>query len=239
MIRIHLDDQMDAKSLLGAYVCTAVPGEFAWQPGPLAQAVEEGRWVLVEDINMAPGDVLAALLPLLESRTLQLPARGQTLTAAPGFQLIATVTSAPAPSIVLGSTGAAPSSSTAYSQSNMVKEMLGGLWLTVRLDAPSADEEIFILGQVHPGLQPLLPTAVAALNLVQQAGLSASTSGSGALALQAWQIAALTAWQQQALAAMVTAGIAPGTLSLHMGRHFSLRDLFKWCGRMQVSPGPN
>ena len=37
MVRLQLDDQMDAKSLLGAYTCTAVPGEFAWQPGPLTQ----------------------------------------------------------------------------------------------------------------------------------------------------------------------------------------------------------
>ena len=36
-ITVHIDDQMDAKSLLGAYVCTAVPGEFVWQPGPLMQ----------------------------------------------------------------------------------------------------------------------------------------------------------------------------------------------------------
>lgn len=34
---LHLDDQTDVKSMLGAYVCTAVPGEFVWQPGPLAQ----------------------------------------------------------------------------------------------------------------------------------------------------------------------------------------------------------
>ncbi len=38
LIRVHVDDQMDAKALLGAYVCTAVPGEFTWQPGPLTQA---------------------------------------------------------------------------------------------------------------------------------------------------------------------------------------------------------
>lgn len=37
MVRIHLDDQMDSKSLMGAYVCTARPGEFVWQPGPLTQ----------------------------------------------------------------------------------------------------------------------------------------------------------------------------------------------------------
>jgi midasin len=53
MVRITLDDQMDAKSLLGAYVCTATPGEFVWQPGPLTQvrrqsimltAATPGKW---------------------------------------------------------------------------------------------------------------------------------------------------------------------------------------------------
>ena len=38
LVRLQLDDQVDAKSLLGAYVCTAVPGEFVWQPGLLTQA---------------------------------------------------------------------------------------------------------------------------------------------------------------------------------------------------------
>jgi len=42
-----------------------------------AQAVAEGRWVVIEDINMAPADVLAALVPLLESRTLTVASRGE------------------------------------------------------------------------------------------------------------------------------------------------------------------
>ena len=36
-IWIQIDDQMDAKSLVGSYVCTATPGEFRWQLGPLAE----------------------------------------------------------------------------------------------------------------------------------------------------------------------------------------------------------
>ena len=40
MVRIHLDDQVDSKSLMGAYVCTSRPGEFVWQPGPLTQVSE-------------------------------------------------------------------------------------------------------------------------------------------------------------------------------------------------------
>lgn len=41
VIHIHLDDQMDSKGLLGAYVCSAVPGEFVWQPGPLTQVGQD------------------------------------------------------------------------------------------------------------------------------------------------------------------------------------------------------
>ena len=55
----------------------------------------QGRWVLVEDINLAPAEVLAALVPLLERRSLSIAARAESVAAAPGFQLIATVTSAP------------------------------------------------------------------------------------------------------------------------------------------------
>lgn len=51
--------------------------------------------MLVEDINLAPAEVLAALVPLLERRQLAIAARAESVAAAPGFQLIATVTSAP------------------------------------------------------------------------------------------------------------------------------------------------
>ena len=39
MLHVHVDDQMDSKSLLGAYICTSVPGQFSWQPGPLAKVI--------------------------------------------------------------------------------------------------------------------------------------------------------------------------------------------------------
>ena len=58
------------------------------------QAVTEGRWLLVEDINLAPPEVLAALVPLLESRTLHLSQRAQVIRAAPGFQFMASCTTA-------------------------------------------------------------------------------------------------------------------------------------------------
>lgn len=59
------------------------------------QAVTQGRWLLIEDINMAPVEVLAGLVPLLEARQLPLPQRGEVVRAAAGFQLLASVTTAP------------------------------------------------------------------------------------------------------------------------------------------------
>ena len=43
--------------LLGTYVCTDVPGEFRWQAGALTQAVQQGRWAVMEDIDRAPFEV--------------------------------------------------------------------------------------------------------------------------------------------------------------------------------------
>jgi len=77
VVCVHVDDQMDGKSLIGSYVCVAscgcllrcvfvtfgacrctdTPGEFKWQPGALAVAVMKGKLVLLEDIDRAPPDV--------------------------------------------------------------------------------------------------------------------------------------------------------------------------------------
>ena len=32
-------------------------GEFAWQPGVVTQAVADGRWLLIEDVDRAPLEV--------------------------------------------------------------------------------------------------------------------------------------------------------------------------------------
>lgn len=46
MLQLHVDDQIDARALLGAYVCTSVPGEFRWQPGPLLQVRLPTVWLV-------------------------------------------------------------------------------------------------------------------------------------------------------------------------------------------------
>ena len=59
------------------------------QAGLVADVDELGRQRLPVDLGGH------ALVPLLERRTLNIAARAESVSAAPGFQLIATVTSAP------------------------------------------------------------------------------------------------------------------------------------------------
>lgn len=47
-------------------------------------------WLLIEDIDLAPMDVVSMILSLVESHKLFVPGRGETHHAAEGFQLFAT-----------------------------------------------------------------------------------------------------------------------------------------------------
>ncbi|KAJ5081946.1 Midasin [Penicillium alfredii] len=66
MVTLHLNEQTDAKSLLGMYATSSATGSFAWQPGVLTKAAREGRWVLIEDLDRAPSEVLGLILPIIE-----------------------------------------------------------------------------------------------------------------------------------------------------------------------------
>lgn len=91
VVKIHLGEQTDAKLLIGTYTSGEKPGTFEWRSGVLTTAVREGRWVLIEDVDKAPTEVLSILLTLLEKRELSIPSRGEIVKAANGFQLISTV----------------------------------------------------------------------------------------------------------------------------------------------------
>jgi len=136
LIRIHLDDQMDSKTLLGSYVCTDKPGEFLWKPGALTQAVEQGRWVLIEDMDLAPFEILSALIPLLESRRLFIPSRNYTITARQGFRLLGTRTT--------GQAGRRESAGL---------PMLQALTTQVAVEALGDDEVAEVVGALHPNLK--------------------------------------------------------------------------------------
>ncbi|KAF2258858.1 midasin [Lojkania enalia] len=93
MVTLHLNEQSDAKLLIGMYATGSKPGTFSWRPGVLTTAVREGRWIFIEDLDRAPNEVISTLLPLIERGELLIPSRGETIRAARGFQIIATMRS--------------------------------------------------------------------------------------------------------------------------------------------------
>ncbi|CAM6097712.1 unnamed protein product [Calypogeia fissa] len=153
VIFIHLDDQMDSKMLLGNYVCTEIPGEFKWQPGALTQAVVQGMWVVFEDIDRAPFEILSALVPLLEDRKLYIAGRGEVIHAAENFCMFSTITRTKFGSGYRGSAG---------------KDMLANLWRKVIVDAPSDEELAVIIEARFPMLSTLVPKLIGTLNMVRE-----------------------------------------------------------------------
>jgi hypothetical protein len=66
--RINLSGSVTVGQLLGSYVPQVVGGQrvFAWQDGVLMQALKRGAWVLLDEVNLAPPEVLSAIAPLLD-----------------------------------------------------------------------------------------------------------------------------------------------------------------------------
>ena len=94
VVELVLDENADARALLG-YHELSQDGAFVWRKGPVALAAKRGDWIVVEDVDRAPLEVLAALKPLARDRWIGTPGRrcGPDFTeAAPGFQLLATTT---------------------------------------------------------------------------------------------------------------------------------------------------
>ncbi|XP_020530997.1 LOW QUALITY PROTEIN: midasin [Amborella trichopoda] len=139
VVYIHMDDQIDSKTLVGCYVCTEIPGEFRWQPGSITQAVLKGLWIVFEDIDKAPNEVLSVLSPLLEGRGLHITGQGQEINAAEGFQLFATI------------------SDQKFSCSNnfIGTSRLSNLWTKVEVVAPTNNDVLEILKLSFPRLGSL------------------------------------------------------------------------------------
>jgi midasin len=139
LLELHLDDQTDSRTLLGAYVCTDVPGEFTWQPGALTIAVTRGQWVLIEDIDRAPFEILAALTPLLEGGVLIVPGWSKPLRAAAGFRLFGTVTASSATTTTVQLGGSAN---------------FGALWTQVVIEPLTPQELLTVAIHTNQGLPP-------------------------------------------------------------------------------------
>lgn len=72
-MRINNHDQTDLQEYFGSYVANA-QGQLMFQEGILVQAARNGWWVVLDELNLAPTEVLEALNRLLDdNRELHVP----------------------------------------------------------------------------------------------------------------------------------------------------------------------
>lgn len=143
MVTLHLNEQTDAKSLLGMYSTSPATGSFAWQPGVLTKAAREGRWVLIEDLNRAPSEVIGLILPIIERGELTIASRKERIKCADGFRIIATMKS----TYNIAGEEVTPSTSILGSR----------LWQRVQIDSLSMDEIRDVVMQMFPLLESRVP----------------------------------------------------------------------------------
>ncbi|KAH0622150.1 hypothetical protein JD844_024188 [Phrynosoma platyrhinos] len=205
ILKVQLGDQTDSKTLLGMYRCTDVPGEFVWQPGTLTQAVSTGHWILLEDIDYAPLDVISVLIPLLENGELLIPGRSDCVQVAPGFHLFATRR-------VFSCGGGW------YKQQNSHAALLDKYWTKIRLDNMPKVELKEILQRNFPKLAAVLDCLLDIyIELTSDKHLSEShTAGDDAIMEGTPHF---TKYKKPSLE----------------GRELSLRDLLNWCNRISFN----
>lgn len=92
LCRINLSDQTDLIDLFGSDLPVegGSPGEFAWKDAEFLKALQEGHWVLLDEMNLAPQAVLEGLNAVLDHRgTVYIPELGRSFSRHPSFRIFA------------------------------------------------------------------------------------------------------------------------------------------------------
>ncbi|KAG8852125.1 hypothetical protein FRB96_008926 [Tulasnella sp. 330] len=92
LCRVNLSDQTDLMDLFGSDLPLegGKPGEFIWKDAPFLQALQQGDWVLLDEMNLAPQAILEGLNAVLDHRgTVYIPELGRTFVCHPNFRVFA------------------------------------------------------------------------------------------------------------------------------------------------------
>lgn len=92
LCRINLSDQTDLSDLFGSDLPVegGVVGEFAWKDAEFLKALQEGSWVLLDEMNLASQAVLEGLNAVLDHRgTVYIPELKRSFKRHPSFRIFA------------------------------------------------------------------------------------------------------------------------------------------------------
>ncbi|KAG8904454.1 hypothetical protein FRB99_001714 [Tulasnella sp. 403] len=92
LCRINLSDQTDLMDLYGSDLPVegGRPGEFVWKDAAFLRAMQDGDWVLLDEMNLAPQAVLEGLNAVLDHRgTVFIPELGRSFVRHPEFRVFA------------------------------------------------------------------------------------------------------------------------------------------------------
>jgi len=89
-VRINNHEHTDVQEYTGSYASDS-NGRLCFQEGILVQALRKGHWVILDELNLAPSEVLEALNRLLDdNRELYLAEINEVVKPHPNFRLFAT-----------------------------------------------------------------------------------------------------------------------------------------------------
>lgn len=90
-VRINNHEHTDIQEYLGTYASDPLTGKLVFREGLLVQALRRGDWIVLDELNLAPTDVLEALNRLLDdNRELVIPETQEVIRPHPHFMLFAT-----------------------------------------------------------------------------------------------------------------------------------------------------
>ncbi|KAF8711008.1 ATPase, partial [Rhizoctonia solani] len=90
-VRINNHEHTDLQEYLGSYMTDPATGKLKFQDGVLVRALRAGDWIVLDELNLAPTDVLEALNRLLDdNRELVVPETNEIIRPHPNFMLFAT-----------------------------------------------------------------------------------------------------------------------------------------------------
>ena len=92
LCRINLSDQTDLSDLFGSDMPVegGESGQFEWKNAPFLTAMQEGHWVLLDEMNLASQQVLEGLNPCLDYRgEVFVPELNRSFLRHPSFRIFA------------------------------------------------------------------------------------------------------------------------------------------------------